>query len=130
MKRECLTRRMFADVSGQWGGIVLAALRERPYRFAELRRAVDGISEKMLSQTLRALERDGLVDRLARPVVPPHVEYRLTPAGIECAERVVALSEWVETHVREIYRSQCAYDQEREMERSASVTGLGAAYGG
>ena len=120
--RRCPSRRVLNDVTGLWGGMVLAALRDRSFRYAELRRKIDGVSEKMLAQTLRSLERDGLVERLARPVVPPHVEYRLSPVGLDCADRVVALTDWVETHVRDIVRSQIAYDRAREGAHSAATS--------
>jgi DNA-binding HxlR family transcriptional regulator len=77
-----------------------------------LRDEIGGISEKMLAQTLRSLERDGLVERHSFPVVPPHVEYRLTPLGRECARRVWSLVDWIETHALNLERAQVAYDQD------------------
>ena len=74
---------------------------------------IGGISEKMLAQTLRTLERDGLLLRESRPVVPPHVEYELTPLGRECAERVSALVSWIQTRVGAFETSQDAYDELR-----------------
>jgi DNA-binding HxlR family transcriptional regulator len=75
-------------VTSRWGSLTLAALSPEPARFGELRRCVDGVSEKMLSQTLKALEADGLVDRHVHSTLPPHVEYRLTPAGEKVAAAV------------------------------------------
>lgn len=77
----------------------LIALQQGTLRFGELRRQVQGVSEKMLAQTLRLLEADGLVHRQAHPVVPPHVDYRLTPLGAEVAEHVAALAECIEGHL-------------------------------
>src|SRR5690242_11075247 len=77
----CPSRLILEHITSRWGVLVLATLLERPYRFSELRRTVGGVSEKMLAQTLQTLERDGFVHREARPVIPPHVEYSLTPLG-------------------------------------------------
>jgi DNA-binding HxlR family transcriptional regulator len=107
---RCPTREVLDHVFSRWGVLVLGALRERRSRYSELRRRIGGISEKMLAQTLRQLERDGLVERIAFDVVPPHVEYRLTPYGRECAERAFALIDWIETHVRGLMNAQAAYD--------------------
>jgi DNA-binding HxlR family transcriptional regulator len=83
-------------VTSKWGVLALAALRDRTYRFSELRRRVDGVSEKMLSQTLRALEYDGLIARVAYPEVPPRVEYNLTELGREAAELLIDLVSFIE----------------------------------
>jgi DNA-binding HxlR family transcriptional regulator len=101
--RRCPTRSVLAHVTGRWGALVMAALKaDGTLRFSQLRDRVDGISEKMLSQTLRDLEGDGLVRRISLPVVPPHVDYDLTPLGIGVAQHLEALVEWIETHVREL----------------------------
>ncbi|MGY0799027.1 winged helix-turn-helix transcriptional regulator [Lysobacter sp. A286] len=83
-------------------------LETRVHRFSELRRAIDGVSERMLAQTLQWLEGDGLVDRIAYEVVPPHVEYRLTPLGREAAEKVSTLADWIEGSLPRILQ---AHDQ-------------------
>lgn len=88
---DCPSRDAWEHVTGRWGSLVLAALTERPLRFGALRRTVDGISDRMLSQTLGHLEADGLVHREDRRTNPPHVEYSLTPAGREVACRLRAL---------------------------------------
>jgi DNA-binding HxlR family transcriptional regulator len=109
--RTCITRTVLGHVTGRWGSLVVAALRlEAVLRFSELRARIDGISEKMLAQTLRDLERDGLLLRTSRPVVPPHVEYRLTPLGAGVAAHVEALLSWIETHVRDLAGAQRAHD--------------------
>jgi DNA-binding HxlR family transcriptional regulator len=79
-------------------------------RYSELRAAIGGISEKMLAQTLRELERDGLISRTSYPVVPPHVVYALTPLGQECAAHIGALVGWIETHVSDLTDARRAYD--------------------
>ena len=91
----CPTRVILDHVTSKWGVLVLLALSDGTHRWGELRRAVDGISEKMLAQTLRTLEADGLVDRDARPTIPPHVEYSLTPLGRELVDRLLPLVEWI-----------------------------------
>jgi len=100
-------------VTSRWGILILAALRERSYRFSELRRHIGGVSEKMLAQTLQTLERDGFVHRDAKPVIPPRVDYSLTPVGREVAEHVWALGRWVEAKVDDVVSAQEAYDQVR-----------------
>ena len=98
----CPSRFVLSHVTSKWGGLVLLALADRTLRWGELRRAVDGISEKMLAQTLQTLERDGLVHREARPVIPPHVEYRLTDLGADLVERLLPLVIWAVEHGPEI----------------------------
>jgi DNA-binding HxlR family transcriptional regulator len=92
--------------------LILVALLEGTYRFSELRRRVKGVSERMLAQTLQWLEQDGFVLRTAYPVVPPHVEYSLTPLGREVGERVKLLADWIETNIGTILEHQ------RESERA------------
>lgn len=87
----CPSREVLAHVTSRWGVLTLAALGTEPARFGELRRHIDGISEKMLSQTLKNLESDGLVDRRVQSTLPPHVDYALTPTGERVAESVKAL---------------------------------------
>src|SRR6478735_5919007 len=90
----CPSRFVLNHVTSKWGVLVLVALADGTHRWGELRRAVEGISEKMLAQTLQTLERDGLVHREARPVIPPHVEYSLTRLGRELVERLLPLVLW------------------------------------
>src|SRR5688572_6072136 len=96
MSEACPSRQVLKHVTSRWGVLVLLALEGGTYRFGELRRAIGGVSERMLAQTLQWLEGDGLVDRVAYEVVPPHVEYSLTPLGREAAERVRSLADWIE----------------------------------
>lgn len=108
--RGCTSRPVLQDVTGRWGTLALAALREGPVRFNALRRRVDGVSEKMLAQTLQALERDGFVLRDVQATIPPRVEYRLTPLGTRVAERMLSLIELLEGSIDEVVRAQQAYD--------------------
>lgn len=96
---ECPSREILRHITSRWGVLVLVALRGNTRRFSDLRRMVNGVSEKMLAQTLQALEGDGLVIRIAYPVVPPHVEYSLSPLGEEAAQRVAALADWIELNL-------------------------------
>ena len=103
---RCPSREVLKHVTGRWGALLLVALMEGTQRFGELRRRVGGISEKMLAQTLVWLEQDGFVQRIAHPVVPPHVEYRLTPLGEEVARKVGALADWIEGNMAGIEAAQ------------------------
>jgi DNA-binding HxlR family transcriptional regulator len=99
----CPSRILLDHVMSKWGVLVLLALSEGdPLRWSELRRRAQGVSEKMLAQTLRTLQADGLVHRDARPVVPPHVEYSLTVSGEELAGHLVPLMQWVASHAGEM----------------------------
>ena len=95
---NCPSRVVLDHVTSKWGVMVLVALDHRTLRWSELRRTVDGVSEKMLAQTLRTLESDGFVHRESRPVIPPHVEYSLTPLGDELVQRLLPLFDWVLDH--------------------------------
>src|SRR5919112_678460 len=105
MAEACPSREVLKHVTSRWGVLVLIALEGGTRRFSELRRTIGGVSERMLAQTLQWLEGDGLVDRVAYQVVPPHVEYSLTPLGREAAERVRALADWIETSLPQIART-------------------------
>ncbi|WP_408636311.1 winged helix-turn-helix transcriptional regulator [Pelagibacterium flavum] len=98
----CPSREVLKHLTSRWGVLVLIALLDGTHRFSELRRKVGGVSERMLAQTLQWLEDDGMVDRRAYPVVPPHVEYSLTPLGREAAEKVGGLADWIETNMPRI----------------------------
>ncbi len=104
---QCPSRTVLEHVSSKWGALVLLVLSEgRPVRWSELRRRAEGVSEKMLAQTLRTLAADGLVHREARPVVPPYVEYSLTERGRELAALFVPLMSWIADHAEEILADQ------------------------
>lgn len=111
--RSCPSRGTLEHVTGRWGSLTLGALHEGTFRFNELRRRVDGVSEKMLSQTLHALERDGLVHREAQPTNPPRVDYTLTPLGREISERLLTLIHFVEGRMDDVLEARERYDETR-----------------
>lgn len=111
--KACPSRGTLEHVTGRWGALTLGALHEGTLRFNELRRRVDGVSEKMLSQTLHALERDGLVHREAQPTNPPRVDYELTPLGREVAERLTGLIHFVEGRMDDVLEARERYDGTR-----------------
>jgi DNA-binding HxlR family transcriptional regulator len=103
---KCPSRQVLEHVTCRWGVLILILLRDGTQRFSELRRAASGVSEKMLAQTLRELERDGFVHRKVFAEVPPRVEYALTPMGREVAAHVEALAEWIEVNTPRICKAQ------------------------
>ncbi|MGP3594025.1 winged helix-turn-helix transcriptional regulator [Vagococcus sp. WN89Y] len=107
---QCPSRDILKHVTSRWGVLILIALRDGTHRFSDLRRKMGGVSEKMLAQSLQWLEQDGFINRLAYPVVPPHVEYSLTPLGEQVSEKVAALADWIEVNVPEVL----AFRAERE----------------
>ncbi|MFF7484047.1 winged helix-turn-helix transcriptional regulator [Streptomyces luteogriseus] len=114
----CPYRLVLEHVTSRWGVLVLIELLDRPYRFSELRRAIGaysdrGVSEKMLTQTLQTLERDGLVHRDAKAVIPPRVDYSLTGLGREAAEQVKALAAWTHQRMDDVEQARQAYDEAR-----------------
>ena len=109
----CPSRTVLEHVTSRWGVLVLAVLLDGTRRFSQLRRAVGGVSEKMLAQTLQTLERDGFVHREAHPVIPPRVDYSLTELGEQAARQVWALARWSEAHTSEVLRARDAYDASR-----------------
>lgn len=101
-------------MTSRWGVLVLVVLLGGTHRFSELRRKIGGVSEKMLAQTLQRLEGDGLVQRLALPVVPPYVEYNLTPLGTQAATKLETVVDWIEDNLPQIMdfkRGREAQDQ-------------------
>lgn len=107
--RACTSRSLLADVTGRWGSLAVLALADGTARFGALRRRVDGVSEKMLSQTLQALERDGVVVRDVVSTAPPRVEYALTPLGRRIAVRLRDLVEVLEASVGEVEAARAAH---------------------
>jgi DNA-binding HxlR family transcriptional regulator len=99
---DCPTRDILDDVTSRWGSLVLVLLLEKTYRFSELAYLIGGVSEKMLSQTLRVLEADGFVLRTVHVTKPPKVEYSLTPFGREMAERMHALTSFIEQNIERV----------------------------
>jgi DNA-binding HxlR family transcriptional regulator len=109
--QDCPSRHAMEHVTGRWGILALVALRDGASRFNALRRRVAGISEKMLAQTLQALERDGFVHREAQPTIPPRVDYSLTPLGRETATKLFDLIEHLEGRMPAILHAQERYDR-------------------
>ena len=103
---QCPSRDVLKHVTSRWGVLILVALQEGTHRFSDLRRKMGGVSEKMLAQTLQWLEADGFVNRKSYPVVPPHVEYSLTPLGFEVAEKVSGLADWIELNLPRVLASR------------------------
>jgi DNA-binding HxlR family transcriptional regulator len=110
--QACLAIREVLDrVGDKWSGIIVSTLGEGPKRFSELRRAIEGISQRMLTLTLRGLERDGILTRTVYATVPPQVEYELTPLGHSLFKPIEALVAWAGQHGAEIFRARERYDQ-------------------
>ncbi|MFD7976957.1 winged helix-turn-helix transcriptional regulator [Streptomyces sp. NPDC059071] len=110
----CPSRLVLEHVTSRWGVLILIALLDRSYRFGELRRKIGGVSEKMLTQTLQTLERDGFVHRDAKPVIPPRVDYSLTALGREAALIVAELGRWTEQRLPAVEEARVRYDTVRE----------------
>jgi len=106
MSANCPSREVLTHITSRWGVLILIALADGTMRFSELRRKIGGVSEKMLAQTLQALETDGFVERIAYPVVPPHVEYTLTPMGVEVQVQLTGLTDWVENNLYRIMQKR------------------------
>ncbi|MCT2279502.1 winged helix-turn-helix transcriptional regulator [Micromonospora chalcea] len=120
----CPSRQLLDRIADKWVTLVLAALRSdgshrfgadcagvpRPMRYSELSRTLAGVSQKMLTQTLRALERDGLVTRTVEPTVPVTVTYELTALGLSLLKTIEGLKTWAETHMDDVFASRAAYD--------------------
>lgn len=110
---NCPGRGVMEHVASRWGVLVLGVLLDGTLRFGEVRQAVGGVSEKMLAQTLQALERDGLVHREVRPVIPPHVDYSLTDLGRPIAEGVRGLYRLIEESTASVLVAQAAFDERK-----------------
>lgn len=110
--RACSSRAALQHLTGRWGALTVVALRlGGAMRFGEIRRRVDGISDRMLSQTLGQLERDGMVERTVHSSIPPHVSYALTSLGEKIAEPLEALIDVLEAELPQVLAAQHAYDQ-------------------
>ncbi|MFI1203225.1 helix-turn-helix transcriptional regulator (plasmid) [Streptomyces sp. BHT-5-2] len=117
VREGCEVRQILDRVADKWSLLVIALLDRRVLRFTELRREVDGISQRMLTVTLRQLERDGLVRRTVHPVVPPRVDYELTPLGATLHDTIQSLVTWTEEHQDEIATARAAYDERNAREQ-------------
>jgi DNA-binding HxlR family transcriptional regulator len=107
---KCASRVVLDHVTSKWAVLVLAALDRGPMRFSVLRRRIDGVSEKMLAQTLRTLETDGFVHREVVPTAPPQVTYSLTGLGQEVTVHLAGLLDWIGTHIPDVQRARAARD--------------------
>ncbi|MGW0546993.1 winged helix-turn-helix transcriptional regulator [Streptomyces altiplanensis] len=118
-REDCEVRQILDRVADKWSLLVIALLDSHVLRFTELRRRIDGISQRMLTVTLRQLERDGLVKRTVHPVVPPRVEYELTPLGATLHTTIRSLVTWTEKHQSEIAAARADYDARTAAESAA-----------
>ncbi|TDD27659.1 transcriptional regulator [Kribbella turkmenica] len=109
-REDCDVRQILDRIGDKWSLLVIALLDTRCMRFTELKKTIDGISQRMLTVTLRQLERDGLVSRTVHPVVPPRVDYELTPLGVTLHATIQSLVTWTETHQSEIAAARAKYD--------------------
>jgi len=110
VRNDCEVRQILDRIAGKWSLLTIALLDGGARRFSELQRMIDGISQRMLSVTLRQLERDGLVKRTVFPVVPPRVDYELTTLGATLLETTQAIVAWTEAHQVEVAAARSAYD--------------------
>jgi DNA-binding HxlR family transcriptional regulator len=110
--QACAIRDLLDRIGDKWSLLVVELLGEGTHRFTELRRQIDGISQRMLTLTLRRLERDGLVRRTVHPVVPPQVDYDLTPLGISLLDAVAPLVTWTRDHRATIAAARADYDRQ------------------
>jgi DNA-binding HxlR family transcriptional regulator len=121
-REDCQVRQILDRIADKWSLLVIALLENRRLRFTELRREIDGVSQRMLTVTLRSLERDGLVKRTVHPVVPPRVEYELTSLGRTLHATIQSLVTWTERHQEEIAAARSAYDAREAKTRAAEAT--------
>ncbi len=119
-REDCDVRQILDRIGDKWSLLVIALLDNRKLRFTELIKTIDGISQRMLTVTLRQLERDGLVLRTVHPVVPPRVDYELTPLGVTLHETIQSLVTWTEAHQNEIAAARSEYDRREAAEAAAS----------
>lgn len=120
---HCRVREILDRVADKWSLLVIAVLADRGRRFTELRSEIDGISQRMLTLTLRRLERDGLVRRTVHPVVPPRVDYDLTPLGTTLIDPIEALVQWVADHTPEIVTARADYEARAAHDNGERATG-------
>ncbi|MES1156329.1 MAG: helix-turn-helix domain-containing protein [Alphaproteobacteria bacterium] len=107
----CPVRGVLDQIGDKWSTLLLLTLSERAHRFGELRRAVPDISQRMLTQTLRNLQRDGLIARTVHPTVPPSVEYKLTPLGASLLDPISHLVQWADANYSEIRAARARFEQ-------------------
>ena len=110
--KSCPTNQLLDRISDKWVSLVVSALAPGPKRYSDLARKIAGVSPKMLTQTLRTLERDGILTRTVTPSVPVRVDYELTALGQNLAQLLTAVKHWAETHFDEVHRARERYDAE------------------
>lgn len=123
-EEPCRTREVLGIVGDKWSLLVVRNLSQGPRRFTELKRAIDGISQRMLTVTLRSLERDGILTRTVRNVMPPHVSYELTPMGKTLRQATAPLLEWSVTHLADIDAARAAYDARPDAPPAQPLPGI------
>lgn len=109
-RETCPTRQLLDRIGDQWTVLVIGCLGSGPQRYTEIARRIEGVSQKMLTQTLRALERDGIVERTVFPVVPPHVEYDLTELGRTLQEPIRTLERWAVQNIDAVLHARVGFD--------------------
>ena len=119
LNENCPSRKVLDRIADKWTSLVIYALSEGTLRYGELQRRIGGVSQKMLTQTLRSLERDGLLERRVYPVVPPRVEYSLTRLGLTLQEPLQAICLWAETHLPAMQAARARNERRRPLAGSA-----------
>lgn len=118
--QDCPTRLLLDHIADKWGALVLWRISDGPIRFNQLRREIQGISTKVLSQALKRLGRDGLIAREVFPTVPVTVEYSITPLGATLAEKISAVTEWAQQNIEAVLAAQERYDRDCAVPREAT----------
>ncbi|MGX6604497.1 winged helix-turn-helix transcriptional regulator [Micromonosporaceae bacterium Da 78-11] len=108
--KDCPSRQVLDRIGDTWSVLIVISLARGPLRYTELAKRIEGVSPKMLTQTLRGLERDGLISRTVHAVVPPRVDYELTKLGLSLLDLVGALENWAEMHIGDVAAARAAYD--------------------
>ncbi|OOF60031.1 winged helix-turn-helix transcriptional regulator [Rodentibacter myodis] len=106
LEADCPSRQILQHLTGRWGALVLVTLHSGTKRFSELRREINGVSERMLTKTLQELEEDGMLIRKSYNTVPPHVDYTLTEFGTQASQKMFELVDWIETNLSDILRNK------------------------
>ena len=117
LDQQCESRQALDRIADKWSILIVYALVDGPLRHGELRRTIQGISQKMLTQTLRSMESDGLVARDVKEMIPPHVEYSLTPLGRTLMDPLVAICHWAMGHLPEVRKARQRADRKRAAAR-------------
>jgi DNA-binding HxlR family transcriptional regulator len=122
-REDCEVRQILDRIADKWSLLVIALLDKRTLRFTQLRKSIKGVSQRMLTTTLRHLERDGIIQRTVYPVVPPRVDYALTPLGVTLHETIQSLVAWTERYQNDIAAARARYDARERGELGAAALG-------